>query len=112
MNFTQPSTENPTFRRYWPEPPTIPIPNEYIDVNKDPNLRKDVTTFFHNKVLKWLDSESCFHKYKNKKSFLKSIEGQMHIYHLLRKFIKRSGINWYDLRDNYHIIKEYICKKL
>jgi hypothetical protein len=26
--------------------------------------------------------------------------------------IKKSGINWYDLRDNYSIVKEYINVKL
>jgi hypothetical protein len=43
---------------------------------------------------------------------LETDEGKMHIYNLLRHFIKKSGINWFDLRDNYSIIKEYLSEKI
>lgn len=104
--------EKPQVRRYWPVPPLIDSVYEYQDVNKDVNLRKDVTEFFHRKVLKWIDEYSEFAHLKPQKHYLESDEGKMHIYNLLRHFIKKSGINWYDLRDNYSIIKEYLSEKL
>lgn len=102
----------PDVLKYYPVPPLIPTNYEYINVNKDVNLRKNVTEFFHKKVIKWLDNDPRFNKYKEQKTFLKSIDGQIHVYSLLRKFVKKSGINWYDLRDNYSIIKSYLSKKL
>ncbi len=102
----------PKVRRYWPVPPLIQSVYEYQDVNKDVYLRKDVTQFFQQKIIKWIGEDSEFSKHKSKVSFLNSVDGQMHVYNLLRKFVKKSGINWYDLRDNYPIIKEYLNKKL
>lgn len=104
--------QKPETRRYWPVPPLIDSVYEYQNVNKDVNLRKDVTEFFHRKVLKWIEEYPEFARLKSKKVYLQSDEGKMHIYNLLRHFIKKSGINWYDLRDNYSIIKEYLSAKL
>jgi hypothetical protein len=106
------TNEKPNVRKYYPVPPIITNPYEYINVNKDVNLRKNVVTFFHKKVISWLENDTDFNKYKDQKTFIESIDGQIHIYSLLRKFVKRSGINWYDLRDNYSIIKKYLSKKL
>jgi hypothetical protein len=111
QNTTLP-TDKPKFRRYWPVPLLMPSVFEYKNVNKDLALRKDVTTFFHIKVLKWINTETAYKKIKSKKKFLESIDGQMHIYNLLRKFVKHSGINWYDLRDNYALIKDFLASKL
>ena len=47
--------QKPEVRRYWPVPPLIDSVYEYQNVNKDVNLRKDVTDFFHRKVLKWIE---------------------------------------------------------
>jgi hypothetical protein len=104
--------QKPEVRRYWPVPPLIDSVYEYQNVNKDINLRKDVTDFFHRKVLKWIEEYPEFSHLKSQKFYLQSDEGKMHIYNLLRHFIKKSGINWYDLRDNYSIIKEYLSEKL
>ena len=106
------NNQQPTTRRYWPVPPLIDHIVEYQDINKDVYLRKDVTKFFHEKVLKWINEYDEFKIYKSKLQFLKTTDGQLHIYNLLRHFVKKSGINWYDLRDNYSIIKEYLSKKL
>jgi hypothetical protein len=102
----------PKYRRYWPVPPLIDHIYEYQDVNKDVHLRKSVTDYFQEKILNWINTESDFSKYKSKTKFFESDEGYMHIYHLLRHFIKRSKINWYDLRDNSKIIKSYMLKHL
>ena len=104
--------EEPKYRRYWPVPPLIDRIYEYQDVNKDIRLRRNVTEFFTKKVIKWIDMDKDFTQYKNKKNFILSDDGFIHIYNLLRNFVKRANINWYDLRDNYPIIKHYLCKKL
>jgi hypothetical protein len=104
--------QKPDVRRYWPVPPLIDSVFEYQDINNDVNLRKDVTDFFHKKILKWIDEYPNFTHLKSQKKYLQSNEGKMKIYNLLRHFIKNSGINWYDLRDNYSLIKEYLSKKL
>lgn len=117
-NTTDSTTDKPAVRRHWPVPvtptttPFIETTYEYQNINKDVNLRKDVTQFFHKKVLKWINENPEFKKYKPKQKFLESVDGQMHIYNLLRHFIRKSGINWYDLRDNYQLIKEYLSKKI
>ena len=110
-NTTQ-TTDKPEVRRYWPVPLFMPSVFEYQNVNNDLTLRKDVTTFFHRKVLKWINTESAYKKFKSKEKFLESVDGQMHIYNLLRKFVKHSGINWYDLRDNYALIKDFLASEL
>lgn len=106
------SQEKPSVRRFWPVPPIIQSEYLYQDVNKDMNLRNDVTNFFHKKIIKWINEYPEFKHLNSKKKFLESGEGRKQIYELLRHFIKKSGINWYDLRDNYSIIKEYLSQKL
>ena len=75
--------EKPSVRRFWPIPPLIDSVIEYQDINNDVKLRKDVTKFFHEKVIKWVNEYAEFKKYKSKLKFLNSIDGQMHIYNLL-----------------------------
>jgi hypothetical protein len=109
---TTTNNDLPKTRRYWPVPPLIDHIVEYQNINKDVNLRKDVTKFFYEKIIKWINEYDEFKIHKSKLSFLKTTDGHIYIYNLLRHFVKKSGINWYDLRDNYSIIKEYLSKKL
>lgn len=104
--------QKPNVKRYWPVPPLIDSVFEYQDINNDVNLRKDVTEFFHKKILKWIDEYPEFTHLKSQKKYLQTNEGKMQIYNLLRHFIKKSAINWYDLRDNYSLIKQYLSQKL
>jgi hypothetical protein len=106
------SYQKPKFKKYWPVPPLINSIYEYQNVNKDINLRKDVTNFFHRKILKWIEKYPDLTHLKSQKSYFESYKGKKHIYNLLRHFIKKSDINWYDLRDNYTIIKEYLLKNI
>jgi hypothetical protein len=106
----------PAVRRYWPNPNQnqnfVSSVYQYQDINHDMKLRKSVTKFFNQKVLKWLNSDADFQHLKSKKTYFESNEGLQYIYSLLRHFVKRSGINWYDLRDNYSLIKKYLCDKI
>jgi hypothetical protein len=110
MNNTSNTVEKPKFKKYYPAPPIIESVYEYQDVNKDVNLRKQVTLYYYNKLLKWIETDDMF-KHISKKN-LESVDGQYLIYKLLRKFIKKSKVNWYDLRDNHSLIKEYLYKIL
>jgi hypothetical protein len=98
----------PRIKKYYPPPPVIGTYFEYIDVNKDENLRKSVTTFFHKKVIKW---SSSYPEFSNLKKYIKKISsdtGYKLVYNLIRKFIKEYNINWYDLRDYYPTFKDYL----
>lgn len=106
------SIVEPRIKRYWVPPPIIESVVEYQDVNKDVNLRKDVSDYFYNKVIKWVNTDSDFIELKNKLDFLKSNDGYIKIYNILRKFVKKTEMNWYDLRKHKHLIKNYLKVKL
>jgi len=96
-------------RKYYPVPPSIHVQYNYEDHNENLKLREDVTKFFHKKVIKWINKDSNFKKYSDKLEFFESSDGYLHIYKLLRNFVKKSNVNWWDLREtNYHLIKDYL----
>ena len=54
-----------------------------------------------------------FNEWNAKKAPLKKLKnGKKIIYKILKQIIKKTNINWYDLRDNYILIKKYIYIKL
>jgi hypothetical protein len=91
--------------------PTTPI--QYQDVGDDPNLQSQVTKFFHEKVLKWINEYPDFKHLKKHLKFLND-KGEKYIYNLLKLFVRKSKANWYDLRDpkNYDNIKQYLKNKI
>ena len=101
-------TEAPK-RIYIPIPilPSI-VEYNYIDLNKDKNLRKNVTYYFYNKALSWFKTN------KEILDLLDSSKGYDIIYKLIRHFLKEHPkINWYELRDNnYSRVKSYILDNL
>lgn len=98
--------------RYFIPPPIINSVIEYQDINKDPKLREMMTDFFYRKVIKWINKYSEFSHLKDKLKLLSSKEGVKIIYNLLREYTNKSNTNWYDLKDNYLIIKDYLKYKL
>lgn len=85
----------------------------YLNVNKDPRLRRDVTKFFKNKIIKWINNDSDFKQYKHNLHHYESIEGTKDIYNLIRNFVKKYKVNWYDLRtEKYYSMKDYFSRKL
>ena len=102
----------PQYKRYWPAPALIERVYEYQDINKDVNLRNMVVKYFKEKILEWINNDSDFIRLKSKKHHIESVDGMMELYQLLRHFIKKSGINWYDMRDNMKVVKHYLSKKL
>jgi hypothetical protein len=92
--------------------PTTPI--QYQDVGEDPNLQSQVTKFFHEKVLKWINEYPDFKHLKKHFNFLNDTKGEKYIYNLLKLFVRKSKANWYDLRDpkNYDNIKQYLKNRI
>ena len=95
-------------KKYFVPPPVIGTYFEYIDVNKDEDLRKSVTEFFHKKIIKWVSSQSDFSHLKNYKKNIESSSGYNITYDLIRSFIKEYNINWYDLKEYYPTFKDYV----
>jgi hypothetical protein len=90
----------------------VPSVIQYQNVNADATLRTDVTKFFNRKVIKHITENSDLSHLEKELPFLKSSDGWKFIYKLLRKFVKNTQINWYDLRDNYRTVRDYIISKL
>ena len=86
---------------------------KYLNVNKDSRLRKDVTSFFLKKLIKWIKNDSEFKKYNNLLKTLDTINGTKLVYKLLRTYVNKHKVNWYDLRtEKYYLIKDYFNRKL
>ena len=86
---------------------------EYLNINKDPSLRKDITKFFQKKLIKWIKNDSEFAKYKNKLNLIDSIDGTKLIYNLIRSYVNKHKVNWFDLRtEKYYLLKDYFSRKL
>lgn len=97
---------------YFLPPPNIPSTILYQDVNKDKNLRNSMTLFYLNKTIKWINK---YNKFKNLKYLLNKLEsksGYKIIYNILRQYVKKNIINWYDLKQNYYDVKIFIKNKL
>jgi hypothetical protein len=82
---------------------------KYLNMNKDPVLRKDVTDFFRNKIIKWINYDDDFAHLKNK---INTIDNKL-VYKLIRNYVKKYKLNWYDLRtEKYYMMKSYFSRKL
>ncbi len=90
------------------------LPDNTQDVGDNPKLQEQVTKFYLEKTIKWLGSNPEFAKLKKQIKFVKSKKGIGYIYKILKSFIKKTHVNWYDLRsdDNYEDVKDYIREKL
>lgn len=104
--------KNLRIKKYFPPPPVIGTLVEYIDVNKDKDLRRQVTTFFHKKSIKWTSKYPEYSHVKKYLKKLKSEDGYNVIYQLIRRFVKQYEINWYDLRDYYVTFKDFLKANL
>jgi hypothetical protein len=108
----KPSDSSDKIIKYYFIPP-MPSYYEYQDINQDSQLRTDVVNYFYHKLLKWITSSSLYEKYQKHEDYLykNKTEVKQKIYKLLRYFVKKANINWYELRTNQLIIKEFFSKK-
>lgn len=78
-----------------------------IDINNNEGLRERVTLYFLNRIIDIVDYTQ--HKYlKKHKKMINSKKGYKIIYNILRIYIKKTGSNWYDLRDLESDVIKYI----
>jgi len=97
---------------YFIPPPFIDSQLVYQDVNKDENLRKNMTEFFLKKSIKWISKYNEFAHAKKSLAALKSVDGYNIIYSLLKHYVRKNNINWYDLKESYDNVKDYLRYKL
>lgn len=90
------------------------LPDTTQDVGENPKLQEEVSKFYLTKTIKWLEKNPEFSKIKKQLKFIKSKKGIGFIYKILKNFIKKNHINWFDLRsdDNYDDVKDFIREKL
>jgi len=90
------------------------VPRFYRDENDvDFRLKKKVTKYFYRKLIDWLDDDFKKLTKKNKKDDI--LEHIFTIYDMksfLKRFVRKTGIVWYDLRDNRSYVKKVMYKKL
>ena len=88
----------------FPGVPYIKSYYEYIDLNHDKNLQKNVTKFFYDELM--------HKKFKNKK-MLKTKDGLQLMYKILLKLVTKGDTKWWDLRDPQYILtKDYVYYQL
>ena len=75
---------------------------QYPNMNKDIGLRKEVTRAFYKKILKKIDGDNKKIKKFNKKK----------LYKLLRNYVNKYDINWFDLHRVKKAVIKYVLKKL
>ena len=85
---------------------------EYLNINKDKHLRFNKTEFYYNKIIKWIKKDKAFSKYNKLLPLLNTNKGFKYVYTLLRLFIKKTKINWYELNDNYTDVKDFLQHNL
>uniref|UniRef100_A0A6C0H8E2 Uncharacterized protein n=1 Tax=viral metagenome TaxID=1070528 RepID=A0A6C0H8E2_9ZZZZ len=83
---------------------------KYLNVNKNMELRNSLTDFYHNKVIKWLNDKKI--KTHNNIELIESSKGHKLIYKLLRLYVKKHKINWFDLKNYHYLIKNYLLRKV
>lgn len=97
---------------YFLPPPIINSTVRYQDINKDSKLRNLITMFYLKKTIKWINKYDEFNSMKKLLPELENKHGYKIIYTILRKFVKKHNYNWYDLKNYYERVKDYIRHKL
>jgi hypothetical protein len=106
------NSNNQQVRRYWPHPLIMQSSIQYQDINNNVNLRNTVTKYFQEKLLKWIKKYPEFIKFKSMLNKINTDDGYKMIYKILRKFVKKTDLNWYDLRTNKELVKKYFISHL
>ena len=105
------SVQNPTSIKYYQPPPYIISYYKYQTVNADKELQRKVTNYFIERTLSWVKKDSNFSKYKL--STVKNDTSSFNIiHHILKLFVKKGNTNWYDLKEQEDLVKNFIKYKL
>ena len=109
---TVPTTTPQTQFKYFPAPPVITTYHQYQDVNNDSYLQEKETLYFLDKTLDWIKEEKSFKKLKKFERYLKGPDGYTIMHKILKLFVRKGNTNWYDLKIQKSLVKDYIKHKL
>jgi hypothetical protein len=98
--------------KYFPAPPVITTYHKYQDVNNDSYLQEKETFYFLDKTLDWIKEDKSFKKLKKFEKYLKGPDGYTIMHKLLKLFVRKGNTNWYDLKIQQSLVKDYIKHKL
>jgi hypothetical protein len=90
----------------------VPTTYRYQDINNDKNLQNLETTYYLDKTIEWMKNDSSFSKVKKYLSDLRGENGYDIIHKILRMYVKQNHTNWYDLKVQKILVKQYIRHKL
>ena len=106
-----PPTTSSQYYTYFVPPPYISTIHKYQTVNGDKELQRKVTNYFLEKTLKWMKKDKSFSK--KYLSNMKDNKTNFDIIHsILKLFVRRVNTNWYDLKEQSSLVKEFIKYKL
>jgi hypothetical protein len=101
-----------TPRLYFPPPPIIQTYHQYQDINNDKHLQNTQVLYFLNKIIDWIKYDKSYNKLKKLQKYFNRDEGYEITYKLLKLFVKRGNTNWYDLKIQQDLVKDFIKHKL
>ena len=96
---------------YFQPPPFISTIHKYQTVNGDKELQRKVTNYFLDKTRKWIKKDKLFSK-KYLSNIKDDTDGFKIIHNILKLFVRRGETNWYDLKEQCDLVKEFIKYKL
>jgi hypothetical protein len=97
---------------YFLAPPIIQTYHKYQDVNNDVDLQEKETFYFLDKIIDLIKHDKSFKKLKRFERYLKGPDGYTIMHKLLKLFVKRGNTNWYDLKIQESLVKDFIKHKL
>ena len=98
--------------KYYPAPPVITTYHHYQDVNNDSYLQDRETIYFLDKTIDWIKHDKSFKKLKKFEKYLKGPNGYNIMHKILKLFVRRGNTNWYDLKIQQSLVKDFIKHKL
>jgi hypothetical protein len=84
----------------------------YQDVNADKKLQYSITNYFLDKTIDWMKHDKSYKKVKKFLRYLKGPDGEEIMHKILRLFVKKGETNWYDLKIQKSLVKNYIKHRL
>jgi hypothetical protein len=99
--------------KYYPAPPFILSYHKYPKVNVSEEIILDVTEYYLNKLNEWFKKDISYNRVKKLSKYLKkNKDGMKTLHKLLRLIVKKTELNWFDLKYNEIFVKDYIRDKL
>jgi hypothetical protein len=89
-----------------------PTSYSYQDVNADKQLQYSITDYFLEKTIDWMKHDKSYKKVKKFLRYLTGPDGEEIMHKILRLFVKKGETNWYDLKIQKSLVKNYIKHRL